>query len=52
MEKLIWCVWGCVIFFIYLMNLKGVYENLIILIIYNMSVCFEEGKKFEIVYLE
>lgn len=34
------------------MNSKGVYENPIILITHNMSVCSEEGKKFEIAHLE
>lgn len=51
-EKLTWCAWGCAIFSIHLMNSKGVYENPIILITHNMSVCSEEGKKFEIAHLE
>lgn len=50
--KLAWYALRCVILSIHLMKLKGVYEKPIILITHYMSMCSEEGNKFEIAHLE
>lgn len=52
MEKFTWSAPRCAIFSTLLIKLKGVYEKPIILITHNMTVCSEEGMKFEIAHLE